>query len=250
MPLVSAAKADMPTPRRKAAAAVLLSGLARARRIERALRRYLMDLFEELLNGARRLAFRYSSPVTLRQALRALVEQFRPRVTLAIYEAGEAEAEQGHSRTLKELRKLGEKVEDRKMSDDRRRELLRDLDEEISRSLDPLPERWIRDIELMRSKKTLRPLANRLASRLARESSTYAQVQGELAANQEQGTGYWQWRTVGDHKVRRTHRRANGQVRRIGSLFTTLCRWPRDPLGPISETANCRCHTKPVKAPT
>jgi hypothetical protein len=52
------------------------------------------------------------------------------------------------------------------------------------------------------------------------------------------------WITRLDDNVRETHRRAHGQTVAVGSPFVvgrSLLRYPHDPLGPPSETANCRC---------
>ena len=53
-----------------------------------------------------------------------------------------------------------------------------------------------------------------------------------------------QWRSRRDARVRMTHRRADGQE--VGPTVPflvggSLLRYPRDPAGPLRETAGCRC---------
>lgn len=244
------------TSKRRAAATILLSRLARARKIENALRRYLADLFSGMLQEARRLARitldNSVGPSTLLREFQRLVGSYRERAREAVRRAGEESARRGYSRTVRELRKLGGRfanAEDRDLSQHDHRELMQDLDLEVDRKLEVIPERLIRSVELLRSNDSLRPLGDSLARRLAKASSTYAEVQGERAANEEQGTGWWGWKSRGDLKVRRSHRHVNGEVRRVGALFSNGLRWPRDRLGVPAETAECRCGTKPVRAP-
>lgn len=52
------------------------------------------------------------------------------------------------------------------------------------------------------------------------------------------------WNTARDERVRSSHRRLNGMVRPVGETFPAddgPLRFPTDPLGPASETVNCRC---------
>lgn len=203
-----------------------------------------------MLQEARSLASRILEPSTLLQEFQRLVGSYRERAREAVRRAGEESARRGYSRTVKELRKLGEDAEDRDLSQHDHRELMQDLDLEVERKLEVIPERLIRAVELLRSNDSLRPLGDSLARRLAKASSTYAEVQGERAANEEQGTGWWGWKSRGDLKVRRSHRHVNGEIRRVGMLFSNGLRWPRDRLGLAAEVEECRCETKPVRAPT
>jgi hypothetical protein len=53
------------------------------------------------------------------------------------------------------------------------------------------------------------------------------------------------WKTRNDHKVRDTHRMAEGQTRKGGKPFLVggfPMRWPGDPLAPIELVINCRCY--------
>jgi hypothetical protein len=134
------------------------------------------------------------------------------------------------------------------------RELISQLDREVGYKIDPLPRKLYRAMDLLRSSRSLRPLARKLARSLAKAASTYAEVRGELAANEEQGTGWWEWVNRDDDRVRRSHQNhpigVGRTVRRVGTLFANGCRYPRDPLGPVGEVVECRCRTRPVLPPT
>jgi len=55
-----------------------------------------------------------------------------------------------------------------------------------------------------------------------------------------------QWLATLDHRVRDTHRRADGQRRPMGAAFsvgTAELRFPGDPRGPAEEVIQCRCTT-------
>jgi HK97 family phage portal protein len=54
-----------------------------------------------------------------------------------------------------------------------------------------------------------------------------------------------QWLSSQDSHVRETHL-IDGQVREIGQLFSTRCRYPGDPEGPAEECVNCRCTLLPL----
>jgi hypothetical protein len=53
------------------------------------------------------------------------------------------------------------------------------------------------------------------------------------------------WRTAADERVRASHNAMNGQKRPLGEPFRSgngnSLRFPGDPLGPASDTVNCRC---------
>ena len=54
------------------------------------------------------------------------------------------------------------------------------------------------------------------------------------------------WVSRGDHRVRKSHRRLHGKVRKFGKPFKISpagqpLRFPGDPLAPLGETINCRC---------
>jgi uncharacterized protein with gpF-like domain len=49
------------------------------------------------------------------------------------------------------------------------------------------------------------------------------------------------WATQGDKRVRQSHEKIDGQVRKDGEPFPNGLRYPRDPAGPPEETKKCRC---------
>lgn len=234
----------MATRRRRRAAAFLLLALAYSRRLERELARqmarvllaYLEKLAAEPEQYRPVLAMSILPPV--REALRSLARRIAAALT-----------RRGYENTMKELVRLDARVSRRRPDDDTLREMLREVDVLVQKHIDPLPRRVLRYPERLRSRKQTRRWADSLARTLARAVATYAERAGEVAANQENGTGYWMWKSVGDERVRPSHRRTSGEVRPIGAPFSNGCRYPRDPLAPIHETINCRCRLLPVLAP-
>lgn len=73
------------------------------------------------------------------------------------------------------------------------------------------------------------------------EAYRQAILDGELEPNQVSAS----WKTMGDDKVRHSHRPMDGQTQPYGQPFVTgrgnRLRFPTDPNGPIEEIANCRC---------
>ena len=205
--------------------------------------------FLALLERARLLASLLEDAEAFLRSVRGTVERLRPEVRERVLAVGEEAARDGYAEAARHLGRLGLPADERDIEEAARRELRENLQELADRKLDPIPDRLYRMLDVLRSSKPLRPIARSMASVLARVASTYAKVRGELAANEEQGTGWWEWVTVGDTHVRKTHRNAAGEVRRIGTLFSTRCRFPLDPLAPIEEVAGCRCHTRPALPP-
>jgi len=68
----------------------------------------------------------------------------------------------------------------------------------------------------------------------------------EFHAAGEAGWPRVEWRSKRDAKVRSSHAILDGQSTDLGTPFITYAgnaiRFPGDPLAPIEETANCRCH--------
>ncbi len=65
----------------------------------------------------------------------------------------------------------------------------------------------------------------------------------EVDSNQrliESGEEYL-WATQGDRRVRHSHEKIDGMVRKDGEPFPNGLRFPGDPEGPPEETSNCRC---------
>lgn len=233
--------------RRRSVAAFLLSKAIPERQSERQLRKVLRPAFASYLDGLRRLA-KANPDSRLQRRFRDHSNALRNKTAPLIRRSSVYEAQASYNDTIAALRKIGEKAEDRKLDPDRRKEVLKEADDLIKKRFEPLPDRMLNRLADLRSSRDLRPLARGLADQLARDTSTLARVEGERIANEEQGTGWWEWVTVGDAKVRRSHKRLRGQRRRIGTQFSNGVRYPRDPLGEPEETFNCRCHTRPVKA--
>jgi hypothetical protein len=225
-----------------------VASVARKTRTERQLTAVLKAEFQRFYREGRTLATTSDGAHFLTAAER-LLNRHKSVLDSLIRRAGLLAGQAAYKDTCKELRRLGLKAEDRTLTDEQRSEILREMDKVVKRQLDPVPRTLYRDLALLRSNKDLRPAANIVARRVAKDAVTLGRVIGEKQANQDQGTGWWFWITVGDSHVRPTHRAANKQRRKIGNLFTTKCRFPRDPLGAVEETANCRCHTRPALPP-
>jgi len=90
-----------------------------------------------------------------------------------------------------------------------------------------------------------RPFEARLAGTVAREAK-----QDEPEERPELDAVFVKiWRTVGDEKVRESHRAADGQIRLEDEPFDVgdaKLAAPRDPEGPPEETINCRCQMERV----
>ena len=234
--------------RRRQIAAFLLSKNLPIRPSERRMRRELRPILHSYL-GALRSTAKQSDDRSLRRKFQSHSNDLKKGVAPVLRRGSVYEAQASYNDTVKELKRLGEEAERRDLTAGQRREVLKEADALIKRRFEPLPERMLNRLADLRSDRGLRPLSQGLADELARDAATLARVQGERIANEEQGTGYWSWVTVGDKDVRRSHRKANRERRRIGTLFSTRCRYARDPTGPAEETYGCRCHMRPVKAP-
>ena len=232
----------------RSVAAFLISQAKAIRPSERRMRRELRPLFASYLDNLRRTA-KANSDEALQRKFRDYSNALRKQTAPVVRRSSVFEAQSAYNDTLRELRRLGQKAEDKALTPDQRKEVLKEVDDLVRRKFEPLPDRMLNRLADLRSSRNLRPLAQGLADVLARDASTLARVEGERIANEEQGTGYWQWVTVGDRKVRPSHKRLRGQRRRIGTKFSNGVRYPRDPTGDIGETANCRCHTRPARAP-
>ncbi len=87
--------------------------------------------------------------------------------------------------------------------------------------------------------------ANRIALDNVLAATTTFEAEAVVEAAARTGREYVKaWATQGDSVVRESHVAADGQTQPIGVPFTVggaLLDRPRDPNGPASETANCRC---------
>jgi hypothetical protein len=229
-------------------AAFMLSQQLPIRQSERQLRKMLRPAFASYLDGLRNLA-KSNADARLQRRFRDHSNALRNKTAPLIRRSSVYEAQASYNDTIDALKKLGEEADKKSLDPDQRKEVLAQADDLIKKRFEPLPNRMLNRLADLRSDRDLRPLARGLADQLARDASTLARVEGERIANEEQGTGWWQWVTVGDHKVRRTHKLMRGQKRRIGTQFSNGVRYPRDPTGRAEEVINCRCHTRPVRGP-
>jgi SPP1 gp7 family putative phage head morphogenesis protein len=80
------------------------------------------------------------------------------------------------------------------------------------------------------------------AERIARHETASALSTGEYESAQATGVVETiEWFTVGDDRVRDSHRDQHGMKIPLGETFPNGCRFPGDPEADISETAGCRC---------
>lgn len=218
--------------------------------MENALRRELEALFGRIVAGARELAGRLS-PSVFRERVGTLVKKARTDVYGATVGRAEEGLREGYSRTVGQIRRLGggwSQARDRDPNGAVFAEVRERVGELVDGVLKRLREQLIGALDELRSDKRTRPLGRGLARTLATAASLYARARGAFAANEEQGTGWHRWHTKQDAKVRHSHEEAHGEKRRVGALFSTRCRFPHDPLGPIEEVAGCRCECRPVLA--
>lgn len=87
--------------------------------------------------------------------------------------------------------------------------------------------------------------ARTTAGRAARASVVGTRETARSEAAEELGAVYKVWRTRRDNRVRPTHGGLEGNRIPLSSEFITFegnhLRFPRDPLAPLEETAECRC---------
>lgn len=89
------------------------------------------------------------------------------------------------------------------------------------------------------------------ARRIAETELPAASNRGALAAYEDAGVAKKSWVGILDARIRRTHRRANGQTVSIGESFSIGgfdARWPGDYRLPPSERIRCRCFVRPSSA--
>lgn len=142
------------------------------------------------------------------------------------------------------------------------RDRLSDVDSRIDAILDPLgppgtPAREqarlgdpvIADLRSMRNEARARideqeSSWQRRATTIARTESVGALNAGALAGMEAEGVQCVRWLATPGARTRDTHRRADGQVVRVGAAFDvggSALRFPGDPRGPAEEVINCRC---------
>lgn len=85
-------------------------------------------------------------------------------------------------------------------------------------------------------------------ARLIAQQETYnALSAANFDAMNEGGVQRHKWVTRGDGKVRDSHKRLNGEVRKVGEPFSNGLLYPRDPNGKPGEVIGCRCWAVPVR---
>ena len=94
------------------------------------------------------------------------------------------------------------------------------------------------------------------ANRIARTEMHTAHNMGMMNGYASQGVEYIQWRSAHDKRVRGTkktdlanHVKMNGEIIRLGDLFSNGLAFPGDKGGPIYEWINCRCSAVPFLMP-
>lgn len=90
------------------------------------------------------------------------------------------------------------------------------------------------------------------AELIARTELAQVENTGRMAGYEATGVQQIEWLAYTDGRSGdRHHERMKGQRIDVGGVFTTplgnKLRYPADPLGPIRETARCRCTIKPVR---
>lgn len=90
------------------------------------------------------------------------------------------------------------------------------------------------------------------AAVIARTELAQAENAGIIAAYEATGVEEITWLAYTDGRSGdRHHERMNGKTIRLGEMFVlpsgARLRYPADPSGPIGETVNCRCSTKPER---
>lgn len=91
------------------------------------------------------------------------------------------------------------------------------------------------------------------AELIARTEMAQTENTGRIAGYEATGVDRIQWLAYRDGKSgERHHERMHGVQIALGEMFVMpsgrRLRYPGDPLGHISETANCRCTVRPVRA--
>jgi len=85
-------------------------------------------------------------------------------------------------------------------------------------------------------------------ARLIAQQETYNSLSAaNYDAMSEGGVQYHKWVTRGDPQVRDSHRKMNGEVRKVGEPFSNGLLYPRDPNGRADEVLRCRCWALPVR---
>lgn len=77
--------------------------------------------------------------------------------------------------------------------------------------------------------------------RIARTEVNSFHNEGNYIAKQESGVQYHMWVTSGDERVRSAHKSIDGEIVKVGDLFSNGLRYPGDRSGDIGQWINCRC---------
>jgi SPP1 gp7 family putative phage head morphogenesis protein len=85
--------------------------------------------------------------------------------------------------------------------------------------------------------------------RVARTELSSSENLGMYESEKELGVEYHKWRTARDERVRDWHVDMEGQIVRVGDLFSNGLEYPGDRNGPLEEVINCRCSLVSVILP-
>ena len=87
------------------------------------------------------------------------------------------------------------------------------------------------------------------SKRIARTEIHNSQTLGVITGYNEMGVEYIQWSSAGDNRVRDIHRELDGEIIRMGDVFSNGLHYPGDMMGSAKEIINCRCQALPFIIP-
>jgi len=85
--------------------------------------------------------------------------------------------------------------------------------------------------------------------RVARTEIASMENLGSFEMDKELGVEYHKWKTAGDERVRDSHDEMDGEITKVGNIFSNQMLYPGDRNAPLEEWINCRCITIPFIIP-